>query len=91
MDAVKRYQVYLNPRAVSVLDEAAEAVDVARSLFLREAAEAAADRLGNMLAMLKPVKNTDFDWLDRLCGSINTKSKKLENYSERPDSFYYSK
>lgn len=54
---MKRYQVYLDPHNVGILDEVAEISDFTRSQLIREAVEGAAARVGNLLAFLKPPKS----------------------------------
>ena len=86
---MKRYQVYLNPHSVSILDQAGDIVPRARSQLLREAADAAANRIGNLLAMFKPAKSKDYSWLDKMIGSIKVKGRKTVNISENVDEIYY--
>lgn len=86
---MKRYQVYLNPQSVRVLDEAEEVFQLSRSRLLREAAEAAANRIGNLLAVFKKPRSADYSWLDKMIGSIKVKGIKQVHISENVDEIYY--
>lgn len=57
---MKRYQVYLNPQSVSVLDELSKVSDLTRSQLIREAVEGAAARVGNLLALFKAPNSADY-------------------------------
>lgn len=87
----KRYQVYLNPHSVGILDEAAEIGSLTRSHWIREAVNGATARVGNLLAVLKPVKKEDYSWLDEMVGSLRAKGGKTVNISQRVDDIYYDK
>ncbi len=84
---MKRYQVYLNPKAVSVLDEFEKHASVSRSKLIREAI----DRLALNLAKTfteKGIAPKDRLILDSLIGKINTGSLKQTNYALKDDSSY---
>ena len=87
----KRYQVYLDPRSVSVLDEMSQAASINRSQIIREVSDAAANRIGNLLAAIKPQKSGNYSWMQEMVGSITLKNKKIINVSERVDDIYYDK
>lgn len=91
MSAVQRYQVYLDPRSVSILDEASGLIPITRSQIIREAIDAAAGRVSNVLAMFKPVSSSDYSWMDKMVGTLRYKKKKTINMSERVDDIYYDK
>ncbi|MBI4067244.1 hypothetical protein HY407_02580 [Candidatus Gottesmanbacteria bacterium] len=86
---MKRYQVYLNSQSVNILDEATEISQFTRAQLIREAIDGAASRLGNILAGLKPPKARDYDWLNKLVGSIKIRGKKKTNISQNVDEIYY--
>ena len=86
---MKRYQVYLNPQSINILDQAGDIVPLGRSRLLREAADAAANRVGNLLGMFKPAKSSDYKWLDAMIGAVRIKGKKTVNISENVDELYY--
>lgn len=85
---MKRYQVYLNPQSVNTIDESTELIGLTRSRIIREAVDAAASRIGNFLALVKPRTN-NYDWLDKMIGAINIKNKKTVKLSENVDEIYY--
>ena len=87
---VKRYQVYLNPSSVETLDEVADLIDITRSQLIREAIDAAATRIGSLLAGIKPPRSERYSWLNNLIGSVSVKGKKMVNLSEKVDEIYYS-
>lgn len=87
----KRYQVYLNPHSVGILDEAAELSGFSRSQFIREAIDAAASRFGNLLATIRSPKTADYSWLDEMTGVLKVEGKETVNISERVDDIYYDK
>ena len=87
---MKRYQVYLHPRSVGILDEVAEISPFNRSELIREAIDAVANRFGNLLAVFKPLKKTDYSWWDEMAGSITVGDKnKTVHISENVDEIYY--
>ncbi|TSC85298.1 MAG: hypothetical protein G01um101416_964 [Microgenomates group bacterium Gr01-1014_16] len=91
MGATARYQVYLDPRSVGILDEASGLLPVTRSQIMREAIDAAAGRVGNLLAMFKPVNSNNYSWMDKMVGSISSGRKFKKSASERVDDIYYDK
>ena len=86
---MKRYQVYLDPQNVRVLDEISELSDFSRSTLIQELVDAAANRAGNLLATLTPPKLKVYSELDKIVGSIEIKKKKVVNLSENVDEIYY--
>ncbi|MBI2587200.1 hypothetical protein HYW29_00075 [Candidatus Amesbacteria bacterium] len=89
MSTIKRYQVYLDSRSVGILDESAGLLPFTRSWVVREAVDAAAGRLGNLLAgFIKPDK-AGYSELEKLIGSVRVKGKRQVNLSEKVDEIYY--
>lgn len=86
---MKRYQLYLNPQSVHILDEVTEISSLSRSKLIQTAIDGAASRIGNLLAAIKPPKAQDYSIWDRMAGSIKIRSKKTVNFSNREDAFYY--
>ncbi|TSC85259.1 MAG: hypothetical protein G01um101416_997 [Microgenomates group bacterium Gr01-1014_16] len=91
MSPIKRYQVYLDSRSVGVLDEVSELLPITRSWVIREAVDQVAGRMGSMLAKVKPVNSSDYLWLDKMVGSLDSKKKFKLSASERVDDIYYDK
>lgn len=87
---MKRYQVYLHPHSVRVLDEVATVAGFSRSRLIQEAVDAVVQRFSNILATLKPSKKVDYSWWDEMVGSITVgDGKKTVNISENIDELYY--
>lgn len=86
---MKRYQVYLSPHSVSVLDEFGEDVSIARSKIIRLAIEYVARNLTKIFIATKtPSKNKYI--LDSLVGAIKLKGKKKTNFAHNIDEIYLS-
>jgi len=84
---MKRYQVYLNPGSVSVLDEFEKYSSISRSKLIREAI----DRLAQNLSKIFVDKNVAPDeklLLDTLVGMINISTLKETNYASEKDPKY---
>jgi len=84
---MKRYQLYLNPQSVSVIDEATGYIDISRSAIIRMVVDNLAENLTKLFA--KKEKPKEYPCLDSLIGTIKIKGKKQVNYSQRDDSLYY--
>lgn len=83
---MKRYQVYLNPNSVSVLDDFEKYADIPRSKLIREAV----DRLAQNLSRVFATKNIEPEGkliLDSLVGFITLKGKQT-NYALKNDKDY---
>ncbi|MDO8573582.1 MAG: hypothetical protein Q7R77_02430 [Candidatus Daviesbacteria bacterium] len=84
---MRRYQVYLDPHSVSILDEFEKYANISRSKLIREAI----DRLAQNLSRVFVEKNEaprETITLDSLVGFINVADKKQTNYASRNDSAY---
>lgn len=86
---MKRYQVYLDPHSVGILDEGAETLPLNRSQIIREAIAGAATRVGNLLAILKPTPPSDYSVWDEMIGAFEIKGQKVSYSSENVDEIYY--
>ena len=86
MYKMKRYQVYLNPHSVAVLDEIQKHTDISRSRIIRDSVDRLAQNISKVFADKKIPKNTYI--LDSLAGSINIKGKKRTNYASKVDEIY---
>lgn len=85
---MKRYQLYLNPKGVAFIDDISEITSYKRSRILREAVDAMAGRLSNLLAAFMPPPD-DYSELDKLNGIFTVKGKKKVNLSTNIDEIYY--
>lgn len=86
---MKRYQVYLNQQSVATIDEIANLKGISRSKIIREAVDAAADRISNLLANLKPTPPTKYSAFNQLIDSIRLKDRERIKLSENIDDIYY--
>lgn len=86
---MKRYQVYLNPHSVGILDEFAEISNFTRSRLLQEIVDGAASRVANVLAVFKPHKEMNYSSIDSFVGVLHVSDKKKHNISQRVDDIYY--
>lgn len=89
MYKVKRYQVYLNPHSVSIIDEIEKNTEISRSKIIRDGIDRYANSLAKVFKTSKipPTKKTV---LDSLAGSISIKGKKRTNFASRVDEIYLS-
>jgi hypothetical protein len=64
---MRRYQIYLDPQSVSVIDDVADALNISRSQVVRDAVEAVASRYREVIAVLW-ARTTKKNPLLELCG-----------------------
>lgn len=83
---MKRYQVYLNPNSVSILDEVKETSAMSRSKLIRQAIDRMAEYMATIFAPQK--RNQKTRYLDKLCGFIDLKSKEKTHFAENVDEIY---
>jgi len=87
MYIMKRYQVYLNPHSVSILDDFAKPISVSRSKLIQMAIDAVVNNLTKVfIATNTPPKDTYI--LDSLVGAIKIKGKKKTNFAQNIDEIY---
>jgi len=84
---MKRYQVYLNSKSVSILDDFEEETNISRSAIIRMAINSLAQ---NLIKLSPPASKKKAD-LDEIIGIIKTKGKGTTDSSERVDNIYYNK
>lgn len=83
---MKRYQVYLNPHSVSVLDGVKELSNISRSKLIREAIDRVAEQIA---AIFAPENKTQkIRYFDKLCGFIDLKTKEKTHFAENVDEIY---
>lgn len=83
---VKRYQVYLDPAAVSILDDFEESSRLSRSQLIRLSVDRLAENLSRVF-MTNKVKPHRKYVLDSLSGIIKTGTGET-NFAQRPDVCY---
>ena len=86
---MKRYQVYLNPNSVSVLDEFENSTSISRSKLIRESIDRLAQNLSRVLAKQNVAPSQKLV-LDSLIGAINIKGAKQTNFALKDDRVYLS-
>ena len=84
---MKRYQVYLNPSSISVLDEIEKIIGVSRSKLIRESTDRYAQTISNIISAIK-LRHRKKSSLDNLIGIIDLKTKKKTNYALKDDEDY---
>lgn len=83
---MQRYQVYLNPQSVAVLDDFEGEANVSRSKIIQGLVERLAV---NLLAVYPSTKKTQpRRGLDRLIGIIKVPGDKKTDYASRADDIY---
>ncbi len=83
---MKRYQVYLDPATVSILDDFEESSRLSRSQLIRLSIDRLAENLSKVFIAQK-VKPSRRYVLDSLSGVIKTRSRET-NFAQRPDRRY---
>lgn len=84
---MKRYQVYLNPHSVSVMDEVERMIGVSRSKLIREATDRFVQAISSIVSAMK-TQHRKKPNLDNLIGIIDLKTKKKTNYALEDDEIY---
>ena len=87
MYKMKRYQVYLNPQSVSIVDELAKHINIPKSKLIRESIDRLAEQATKIFVATKTQSKKKYI-LDSLAGSISINGKKRTNYASRVDDIY---
>lgn len=84
---MNRYQVYLDPHSVSILDEIEGISNISRSKLIQGLVDRFADQIAKVVSKREdlPAKYTHFD---KLVGAIKLKTSKPTNYALDDDSMY---
>ena len=85
---MRRYQVYLNPHSVMILDDFEKSTGIGRSQLIRESIDCLSQNLAKVLALGRPKETHRSLHLDRLVGLIKLKHKKETNFASRSDRDY---
>lgn len=83
----KRYQVYLYPYSVSVLDDFEKIANISRSKLIREAI----DRLAGQIVKVFAARDgppPQMTYFDKLVGAIHLKTKHPTNFALEKDEMY---
>lgn len=84
-----RYQVYLDPQSVAVLDDFGEAINVSRSKILRSVVNHLAEEFAKLLAPTKK-SSQHYRYFDKLVGCLSLRNKSKTNLVEAVDEVVYS-
>jgi len=85
---MKRYQVYLNPQSVGIIDLFQKETDISRSKIIRFTVDALAENLAKLL--VKKERVTIKGPLDQIIGIIKPKVEEVTNLAEKIDQIYRS-
>ena len=85
---MKRYQLYLNPNSVSVLDVASETIEISRSKLIQNAVDRLSEEIIDVAIVKKTSRKKQYAVLDKYAGFIDDGSKKKHNYSQTVDAIY---
>ena len=87
---MKRCQVYLNHQSIKTIDELSGLnKDLSRSEIIRQAVDAAAGRIGQLLAEMKVETTANYAVFDDLIDSVEIKTSKQVKVSQDVDKIYY--
>ena len=86
---MKRYQVYLNPHSVSILDDFEGISDISRSKLIRRVVDNVAEELIKIFAERKRSGKKEY-LLDKLSGFVDLKTDKKTNFSQHVDEIYFT-
>ncbi len=82
---MKRYQLYLNPTSVNVIDEFEQLVDISRSKIIRKIVEIASEQLLTLIRRKEPQEKY---LMDTLAGFIDLKTNKKLDLASTVDEVY---
>lgn len=86
---MKRYQLYLNPHSVSILDDFEGISDISRSKLIRKLVDSMAEQLIRIFAERKRAGKKGHI-LDSLVGFVDLKTNKKTNFSQNIDEIYFT-
>lgn len=84
---MKRYQVYLNPQSVSILDEYGKNTNISRSQLIQMAIDQVAQNLRKVFVATNTPSGTHYI-LDSLVGAIKLKDREKTNLAANVDEIY---
>lgn len=83
----KRYQIYLYPYSVSVLDDFEKIANISRSKLIREAVDRLASQIVKVFAV-REWPSPKMAYFDKLVGAINLKTRRPTNFALEEDEVY---
>lgn len=84
---MKRYQVYLDPHSVSILDDLGTQTDISRSKLIQGAIDRFADQVAKVFSK-REGQSSSYSYFDKLVGAIHLKTKKPTNFALDNDEIY---
>lgn len=84
---MKRYQLYLNPHAVAIIDDFEKESHISRSKLIRHLVERVADQVLDLILVKTDTEKKKY-FFDTLAGFIDLKTKKKTNLAQRVDEIY---
>lgn len=84
---MKRYQVYLDPHSVSILDEVGESIDISRSKIFQTVIDSIAQNMAKILIATKTPPKDRYIF-DSLVGAIKFPRNKKTNFARDVDEIY---
>lgn len=85
---MKRYQVYLNPNSVAVLDNFEGISNISRSSVIRQIIDKVSDQL---IRVAMPRKSTKkYSVLEQMAGFVDLKTNKKTNFAQNVDEIYFT-
>ena len=85
---MKRYQLYLNPHSVSVLDETAKTIEMSMTRLIQRIADRLAEEISDIVVVKKTSREKQYAVLDKYAGFIDIGSEGKQNYSQTVDEIY---
>lgn len=85
---MKRYQLYLNPHSVSVLDISSETIEMSRSKLIQNVVDRLSKEIIDVAIVKKTPRKKQYAVLDKYAGFIDNGSKEKHNYSQTVDDIY---
>lgn len=83
---MKRYQIYLNPHSVSILDELGKNIEMSRSKILQAVVDSVAQNMAKVLASTNTPQDKYI--FDSLVGAVKLSGNKKTNFAHNIDEIY---
>ena len=84
---MNRYQMYLNPHSISILDEFGKHTDISRSKLIQGVIDRFADQVAKVFSK-REEQFSNYTYFDKLVGAIHLKTKKTTNFALDDDEIY---
>lgn len=84
---MKRYQLYLDPHSVSILDDLVMRTDIPRSKLIQGVIDKFTTQVAKMFSKTEN-QPSGYTHFDKLVGSIHLKTKKSTNFATDVDEIY---